>query len=148
MGMKRNRAKNDAAVRRQAERLGAWICVARKQHGLSQAQLADEIGITIPTLRKLESGRGSVCLQTFLAALTVLQIEDVVLRSGQPHIHPPLPKVSSENKHALARRLQLQGIHPRDAENAAWLLSLLPRQRIQLLIDQEKEQHLCGIARP
>jgi len=146
--MKQNKTQNYAVIHRQAERLGAWICVARKQHGLSQAQLAEEIGITIPTLRKLESGRGSVCLQTFLAALNVLQIEDVVLRSGQPHIHPALPEFSSENKHALARRLQLQGINPRDAENAAWLLSLSPRQRIQLLIDQEKEQHLCGIARP
>jgi len=148
MYMKRNKTQNEAVIHRQAERLSAWICATRKQRGLTQAQLADEIGITIPTLRKLESGRGSVSLQTFLAALAALQIEDAVLCTGQPHIHLPLPEISSENKHALARRLQLQGIHPRDAENAAWLLSLSPRQRIQLLINQEKEQHLCGIARP
>ena len=146
--MKRNKAQNDAIIHRQAECLGACICAARKQRSLTQAQLAEEIGITIPTLRKLESGHGSVSLQTFLTTLAVLQIEDVVLRSGQPRIHSPLPEFPSGNKHALAKRLQLHGINPRDAENAVWLLSLSPRQRIQLLIDQEKEQRLCGIARP
>ncbi|MDQ6958168.1 MAG: helix-turn-helix domain-containing protein [Mariprofundaceae bacterium] len=146
--MKRNKTKNDAPIRQQAERLGAWICAARKQRGLTQAQLAGQVGITIPTLRKLESGDGSVSLHTFLSTLAVLQIEDAVLCTGQPYIHSPLPEITSGNKHALAKRLQLQGIHPRDAENAAWLLSLSPCQRIQLLIDQEKEQRLCGIARP
>jgi len=146
--MKWNKWQNNAAIRLQAERLGAWICAARKHRGLTQAQLAEHVGITIPTLRKLESGSGSVSLQTFLTALAVLQIEDAVFRPGQAHIHPPLLETSPGNKHALAKRLQLQGINPRDAENAAWILSLSPRQRVQLLIDQEKEQHLCGIARP
>jgi len=146
--MKRNKTQNDVAIRRQVERLGACICAARKQRGLTQAQLAEKIGITVPTLRKLESGDGSVSLHTFLSSLASLQIEDAVFCVGQPHIHQTLLAIPSGNKHALAKRLQLQGINPRDAENAAWILSLSPRQRIQLLIDQEKEQHLCGIARP
>jgi len=146
--MKRNKVQDSATIRQQAERLGGWISAARKQRGLTQAQLAGQVGITIPTLRKLESGDGSVSLQTFLTALAVLQIEDTVFHSGQHHIHPPLFTIPSGNKHAFAKRLQLQGINPRDAENTAWILSLSPRQRIQLLIDQEKEQYLCGIARP
>jgi len=42
--------------------------------------------------------------------------------------------------------LQLQGINERDAENAAWILSLTDQQRITLLQKQEREQKLCGIA--
>ncbi len=134
-------------VRQQSSKLGAVICAARQARGLTQAKLAEALHVTIPTIRKLESGDASVSLHTCLAALLVLNIEKDVLHTSQQE-RQTLPQIEEKQRESFAKRLQLQGENARDAENSAWILSLSPQQRVQVLINQEKEQSLCGIARP
>ena len=141
-----NKQQQSTSIKRQTTRLGALIRTARKQHSLTQSQLADRIGVTIPTLRRLESGEGSVSLHTFLAGLSLLNIEDDVLHYPIERSSRPVLKIPSNEKQKYASRLQANGINSRDAENAAWILSLSGQQRVQLLKNQEKEQKLCGIA--
>ena len=134
-------------VRQQSGKLGAVVCAARQAQGLTQAKLAEALHVTIPTIRKLESGDASVSLHTCLAALLILNIEKDVLHTPQKE-RQTLPQIKTKQRASFAKRLQLQGENARDAENSAWLLSLSPQQRVQVLINQEKEQSLCGIARP
>ncbi|PCI45436.1 MAG: hypothetical protein COB41_01650 [Proteobacteria bacterium] len=134
-------------VRQQSSKLGAVICAARQAQGLTQAKFAEALHVTIPTIRKLESGDASVSLHTCLAALLILNIEKGILHTEQSE-RQTLPQIEAKQRASFAKRLQLQGEHARDAENSAWILSLSPQQRVQALINQEKEQSLCGIARP
>jgi len=134
------------SVQQLASKAGALIRTQRRELGLTQAQLANRIGVTIPTLRRLESGDTSISLHTFLAALTELGIADLVLNTANSAPCRSLPSIKPEKRNSFANRLQLQGINGRDAENAAWILSLSDQQRITLLQQQEREQKLCGIA--
>ena len=135
-----------AAVNRQAGRAGELIRSLRKDRGLTQAQFAERLGVTIPTVRRLESGDTSISLNTFLAGLAELNIADEVLSFDSVRSYRPLPHIDPGKRVSFAKRLQLQGINERDAENAAWILSLTDQQRITLLQKQEREQKLCGIA--
>ena len=143
--MKSNHRTADS-VQQLASKAGALIRTQRRELGLTQAQLACQIGVTIPTLRRLESGDTSVSLHTFLAGLTQLGIADPVLNISNSTLCHLLPSIKPEKRNSFANRLQLQGINSRDAENAAWILSLSDKQRIELLKKQEREQKLCGIA--
>jgi len=137
----------DASARFQACRIGRLIRSTRKENGLTQAQFAERIGISIPTLHRLEEGDTSVSLHTFLTALCVLGLQTDVLHYATRTVSRSLPRIPPTEKREFARRLESCGINSRDAENAAWILSLSDRQRIHLLQNQEKEQRLCGIAR-
>ena len=134
------------SVQHLASKAGALIRTQRRELSLTQAQLANRIGVTIPTLRRLESGDTSISLHTFLAGLTQLGIADSVLNTSNSAPRLSLPSIKPEKRNSFAKRLQLQGINSRDAENAAWILSLSNQQRITLLQQQEREQKLCGIA--
>lgn len=37
--------------------IGQWVAEFRKQKGLTQAQLAKELGVSYPTVSKIESGK-------------------------------------------------------------------------------------------
>ncbi|OIP99588.1 MAG: hypothetical protein AUK35_06890 [Zetaproteobacteria bacterium CG2_30_46_52] len=133
------------AIKQQAVLLGEAVCQARKARGIKQAELAQTLNITIPTLRKLESGDASVGLNTCFAALLSLNIQGSVLQQSAPALSP-LPSISKDKRNEFAALLTQQGLFASDAENAAWLLALTPQQRLQAMINQEKEQRLCGIA--
>lgn len=74
-----------SAVRRaladSARDLTAW----RKLRWLTQAQLADRAGIGLNTLRRLESGDGSVSLENTLRVLRALGIIDGFTHALDPY---------------------------------------------------------------
>jgi transcriptional regulator with XRE-family HTH domain len=58
--------------RRQLVALGARLRAARQRRKLTQAMLAERVGVTVPTIRKLEDGAASVSLSVVVRALFVL----------------------------------------------------------------------------
>ncbi len=123
-------------VRNQACRLGAMISRARKQQGISQADFARQLHVTIPTLRKLEFGDASVSLDTFLAALLLLKIEGEVLNTSLSD-QKPLPTLAREKQAGFVKQLKQKGFSADDAAHSAQLLELPAQQRLQLLIRQQ-----------
>ncbi len=67
-------------ARRQIEALGARLRTARLRRGMTQEALAERIGVSIPTLGKLEAGNPSTSLATVLRALVVLGLGDDIDR--------------------------------------------------------------------
>ena len=57
---------------RQILALGERLRAARLRRGLSQAMIAERVGITVATLGKLESGNPSTSLATMLRVLQAL----------------------------------------------------------------------------
>jgi transcriptional regulator with XRE-family HTH domain len=54
------------------KKLGADISAARKRRKITQQRLADGAGVTLPTIRRLESGDPGVSLATLAMVLVVL----------------------------------------------------------------------------
>ena len=66
-------------VERALRRLGQDISTARRIRRLSQEDLAQRIGTSLSTVRRMEDGYPGTALHTFLRALHVLgRLEDVV----------------------------------------------------------------------
>jgi len=61
-----------AAGRRQLEALGARLRAARLGRGMSQAALAEKVGVHVQTILKLESGNPATSLATMLLVLKAL----------------------------------------------------------------------------
>lgn len=59
-------------VRRQVVALGERLRAARLRRKMTQPMLAERVGISVPTLGKLEAGDPSTSLATMLRVLTVL----------------------------------------------------------------------------
>src|SRR5690606_14989146 len=57
---------------RQLAALGARLRAARLRRKLTQAMVAERVGVTLPTIRKLESGDPSSSLATVIRVLQVL----------------------------------------------------------------------------
>ena len=64
--------------RRQLAALGERLRAARLRRKLSQAMLAERVGVSVPTIRKLESGDPSSSLATVIRVLQVLGLADDV----------------------------------------------------------------------
>ena len=89
-------------ARRQIEALGTRLRAARMRRGMTQGQLAERVGVSIPTIGKLEDGVPSTSLATMLRVLTVLGLgadvdllaaQDTLGRSLQDsQLKPPRPK--------------------------------------------------------
>jgi transcriptional regulator with XRE-family HTH domain len=61
--------------RRQFAALGQRLRAARLRRKLTQAILAERVGVTVPTIRKLEAGDASTSLSVLLRTLAVLGLE-------------------------------------------------------------------------
>jgi transcriptional regulator with XRE-family HTH domain len=72
-------------VRRALHTAAADLVAWRKLAGLTQAQLADRAGVSIGTLRRLESGDGGVSLANVLRILRALGILEGVSRALDPY---------------------------------------------------------------
>lgn len=81
--------------------LGARIARARKEHGMTQQQLADELGIAQQTLAHYEVGRIGVAAPMLprLAGLLDLSLDELLM--GEPSIRLP-------GKRGPASRLEQQ----------------------------------------
>lgn len=60
------------SVQRQIEALGQRLRAARMRRSMTQETMAERVGVSIPTIGKLENGDPSTSLATMLRALTVL----------------------------------------------------------------------------
>jgi transcriptional regulator with XRE-family HTH domain len=67
---------SNLAARRQLEALGARLRAARLRKELSQAALAERVGVHVQTILKLESGNPATSLATMLRVLQVLGMAD------------------------------------------------------------------------
>ena len=61
-----------SSARRQIEALGARLRTARLRRSMTQEMLADRVGVSIPTISKLEAGDPRTSLATMLRVLGVL----------------------------------------------------------------------------
>lgn len=68
-------------VARALRRLGQDISVARRMRRLSQDDLAQRIGTSLSTVRRMEDGHAGTALHTFLRALHVLGRLDELSRA-------------------------------------------------------------------
>ena len=70
--------------RRQVAALGKRLRAARLRRKLSQPMLAERVGVSVPTIGKLEDGNPSTSLATMLRVLTVLGLAaDIDLLAAQ-----------------------------------------------------------------
>lgn len=63
-------------ARRQIKALGTRLRAARMRRQMTQEVLAERVGVSIPTIGKLESGDPSTSLATVLRALAALGLGD------------------------------------------------------------------------
>lgn len=57
-----------------ADALGALIAAGRRNRNWTARNLADRVGVSLPTLRKVERGDPSVALGTFLEAAVLVGV--------------------------------------------------------------------------
>jgi transcriptional regulator with XRE-family HTH domain len=84
---------NEAASPTIQQLVGARICAARKDAGLTQQQVADRIGLTRTSVVNMEAGRQEITLTRFacLAEILRLNLAELV-REGEL---PPAPHAVS-----------------------------------------------------
>lgn len=71
------------AHRRQLLALGERLRAARLRRKLTQAMLAERVGVTLPTIRKLEAGEPSSSLATVIRVLQVLGLAEDIDRLAE-----------------------------------------------------------------
>lgn len=71
-------------VQRQIEALGQRLRAARMRRSMTQEVMAERVGVSVPTIAKLENGDPSTSLATVLRVLTVLGLAgDIDLMAAQ-----------------------------------------------------------------
>jgi transcriptional regulator with XRE-family HTH domain len=67
--------------------LGARIAHARKEHGMTQQQLAEQLGVAQQTLAHYEGGRArlQVSMLPVLARLLMLSLDELMGQNTEPH---------------------------------------------------------------
>lgn len=96
------------AVRQEIERLAQHIVVARKRRGETQAQWARKLGVSQPTMARIERGDPSVAMASYVMCLWL--------------INPALglaDLVAPENDHAALEREVARVRQPRNPRGAA-----------------------------
>ena len=82
--MSRVAIKTPFPVEEALPRIGASIRTARIRRRKTAADLARRLGVSLPTLRKLEAGDPGVALGTFLSALWLLELMPPVMEALDP----------------------------------------------------------------
>lgn len=77
---------------RTAKQIGAILRRARRNAGLSQAELGSRVGLRQATVSKLESGEPATQLRTVLDALAALGLE-IVITERDMLSPPPLEEI-------------------------------------------------------
>jgi DNA-binding XRE family transcriptional regulator len=67
-----NPADYPQAVRQEIERLAQHIVVARKRRGETQAQWARKLGVSAPTMARIERGDPSVAMASYVMCLWLI----------------------------------------------------------------------------
>lgn len=71
-GMAKRTPPTHPRARRQIEALGQRLRAARLRRSMTQEVMAERVGVSVPTLAKLENGEPSTSLATLLRVLAVL----------------------------------------------------------------------------
>lgn len=71
------------AAQRQLHALGTRLRAARLRRGLTQSMLAERVGVTIPTVAKLEAGQPTTSWATALRVLQALGLGNDIDRIAQ-----------------------------------------------------------------
>lgn len=71
---------------RTASQIGAIIRRARRNAGLTQAELGKRIGLRQATISKLEAGEPATRISTLLDALTALGLEIMIDKRGKASV--------------------------------------------------------------
>jgi transcriptional regulator with XRE-family HTH domain len=109
-------------ARRQLEALGGRLRAARLRRKMSQPMLAERVGVSTPTIAKLEDGNPSTSLATMLRVLSVLGMgadidrlasDDVLGRSLQDSELTRAPP----RRAASSRRAEAEASQPARARN-------------------------------
>jgi len=80
-----NSATNSLPVNRAIKSLAKSIELARKRRGLSQADLASRMGVSVSTVRRMEDGHPGMALQYLASALQVFgELEKLRLLLDSP----------------------------------------------------------------
>ena len=88
------------------KKLGSRLRKERLRRNLSQNYLAEMVGVTLPTYRKIEKGDGSVEFRHVARALGVLGYSDAlgeIIAETQPEVRLS-DLLASERKHASPRQ--------------------------------------------
>lgn len=70
------------AARRAIQALGERLRAARLRRKMTQAIMAERVGVTVPTLKKLEEGDPTTSLATMIRALSVLGLAGDIDKIG------------------------------------------------------------------
>ena len=90
-------------ARRQIVALGTRLRTARLRRKMTQPMLAERVGVSVPTIGKLEDGDPSTSLATMLRVLSVLGLAaDIDLLAAQDTLGRSLQ--DSELKRAMPKR--------------------------------------------
>lgn len=69
---------------------GPLIATARESVGMTVEQLADRIGQSVSTVRRLEAGRGGLTIEQCNALVSVLPLSaDALLHAAGANLNPP-----------------------------------------------------------
>ncbi|SFE29773.1 helix-turn-helix transcriptional regulator [Paracidovorax konjaci] len=85
------------AVLRQIGQLGQHIAIARKRRGESQAQWAKKLGVSQPTMARIERGDPSVAMASYVMCLWLInQAEGLADLIAPVHDHAALEREVTE----------------------------------------------------
>ena len=91
-------------AKRQILALGKRLRVARLRRAMTQGVLAERVGVSVPTIAKLEDGEPSTSLATMLRVLTVLGLgADIDLLAAQDSLGRELQDSKLKRPATVAR---------------------------------------------
>ena len=123
-------ADSPQAVLRQIEQLSHHIVIARKRRGESQAQWARKLGISQPTMARIERGDPSVAMVSYVMCMWLInQANGLAELIAPQHDHVALDKevakVRGQHKPAVTAKAAQKRRPPAPASAAAGLAALL-----------------------
>ncbi len=84
------------------QELGKRLARIRKQHGMSQDDLAEEAGLGVATLRRIEAGEGSQ-LESWLKLMKALRMTSSIEALLPENFDSPMAEALSDNKRVRIR---------------------------------------------
>lgn len=95
------------AILLQIEQLAQRIVQQRKSRGETQAQWAERLGISQPTMARIERGDAAVSMATYVACLwqlnPALDLTQLLAPAGVPRLAPAAGSMAEENAKASKR---------------------------------------------
>lgn len=107
---------SEARIEAHAEQLGARLAAQRLNRDLTQRQLAENAGVSLNTLRRLEAGRNA-SLDTLIRVLAALDLDDRLGALAPPADVRPVDRVRNT---AGAERKRASGTGQESSAPWSW----------------------------